>query len=292
MDLEKLRSFSIVVETGSIRKAAELLRVSPPALSKTIRTLEESLDVKLIVPSGRGISITDAGMAVAQRSRRLLADYEQFVNETQRRGQGSQTLRIGTFEIFSTHFLGWAIEHYLSDRNIVVREVVPAEIEAALLKREVDVGITYIPVPNAELDFIQIANQEMGIFGRVDKFKNQDLDQIPFCIPLTPVSGSAMSVQGLDGWPMTGPSRNIRFQVQMLETALNIAARGQGVVFCPAFLIKLYNDTVRPEFRLSRIQPPKQMKPVEMNIYLVKRKSDVENSDIRILAKALRRACS
>ena len=45
MDLTKIKYFSVVAETGSVRKAAELLQISPPALSRAISQLEDELEM-------------------------------------------------------------------------------------------------------------------------------------------------------------------------------------------------------------------------------------------------------
>ena len=55
MDTLKLKYFSAVAESGSVRRAAELLRVSPPSLSKAVAHLEAELGLKLFIRSGRNI---------------------------------------------------------------------------------------------------------------------------------------------------------------------------------------------------------------------------------------------
>src|SRR5579864_1633561 len=105
MDITKIRYFSVVAETGSVRKAADLMQLSPPALSRAIKELQKELGVKLFVPSGRGIAITDEGRLLQQRAGRLLSEYESFVSASQRTEATSNLLRIGTFEIFSTHVM-------------------------------------------------------------------------------------------------------------------------------------------------------------------------------------------
>src|SRR5207302_1354209 len=119
-----------------------------------------------------GIAITDQGRLLQQRAGRLLSEYESFVSESRRAPHevASNLLRIGTFEIFSTHVMGWAIEHCLAERPVLLREVGPAELEGALLKREIDIGITSIPIPNEALDFLKVASQELAIYGRSSIF--------------------------------------------------------------------------------------------------------------------------
>jgi len=293
MDIARIKYFSVVAETGSVRKAAELMQLSPPAVSRAIKQLEEELGLELFVPSGRGIAITDQGRLLQQRAGRLLSEFEAFVSESRRaRHQGaSDLLRIGTFEIFSTHVMGWCIEHNLADRPVLLREVGPAELEDALLKREIDIGITSIPVPNEALDFLKVATQDLAIYGKASVFNDLAFADLPFCVPISPVSGAALPVQGLDGWPSNGPRRHVRYQFAMLETGLNVASRGQAVLFCPPFVVERYNELVRERFQLERLPYPKGMKPVKLAIYLVKRRSTLLTRDVRLLKQAIRQCC-
>src|SRR5438128_6994027 len=85
MNLNRLRYFVTVVETGSIRKAAELLHLTPAALSKAIDQLARETGVELVVPDGRGIQPTVRGRAIAQHARRVLDEaalLEAFAAET------------------------------------------------------------------------------------------------------------------------------------------------------------------------------------------------------------------
>ena len=58
MELLQLQYFSEVVRQKSVTKAAQLLHISQPALSQTIRRLENELGVKLFEKSGKGIQLT------------------------------------------------------------------------------------------------------------------------------------------------------------------------------------------------------------------------------------------
>jgi DNA-binding transcriptional LysR family regulator len=291
MDLVKIKYFAVVAETGSVRRAAELLQISPPALSRAISQLEEELGFELFVPSGRGIVITDQGRQLHQRAGRLLAEYDSFLKDVRGKDRESDLLRIGSFEIFSTHFLGWAIDNFLAGRRVLVREVIPAAIENALINREIDIGITYLPVPHEELDFLKVTTQELRIYGSASNFASTPFAELPFCVPIGPVAGAALPVQGLDGWPIDGPQRRIRFQVDQLETALNIASRGRGVLFCPPFVVKLYNELLKDAYQLEQLPDPKGMKPVKMGIFLATLRSTQHGSDIKLLKQAIRRCC-
>ena len=248
--------------------------------------------MELFIPSGRGIAITDQGRRFHERAVRLLGEYQSFLSDVHGKDRDDSHLRIGTFEVFSTHFLGWAIENSLFGRRILAREMIPAALESALLNRDIDIAITYMPVPHEGLDFVKVTIQELRIFGKVGRFTKTPFAELPFCVPLVPVSSAALQAQGLDGWPIDGPQRRIRFQVDQLETALNIAARGQGVLVCPPFLVNLYNKLVKDAFHLECVPYPHGMKPIRMGIYLVKRKSMRITGDIKLLTKAIRQCCA
>ncbi|MGH9118099.1 MAG: LysR family transcriptional regulator [Acidimicrobiales bacterium] len=73
MTLTQLRSFLSVVDSGSVRAAAERLFVSQPAVSGAVASLERELGVELVAPHGRGLRVTEAGRAFAASIRAGLA---------------------------------------------------------------------------------------------------------------------------------------------------------------------------------------------------------------------------
>lgn len=97
MDLNHLRSFVAVAQSGHLTRAAETLHLSQPALSSHIKTLEEQFGVTLFERSSSGMTLTPSG-------RRLLAEAEQIIAAVQRlahsaqdlRGQPTGNLKIGT----------------------------------------------------------------------------------------------------------------------------------------------------------------------------------------------------
>ena len=56
MNLDRLRYFCVIAETGSLRRAAEILRLSPAALSKALHVLEKEVGCPLTLPAGRGLA--------------------------------------------------------------------------------------------------------------------------------------------------------------------------------------------------------------------------------------------
>src|SRR5881409_3796487 len=76
LDLAELRAFCAAVDLGSLGRAARLLRVSQPALSKRMRTMEAVVGTRLVERSPRGITATPAGTRLYVEARKLLAQAE------------------------------------------------------------------------------------------------------------------------------------------------------------------------------------------------------------------------
>ena len=76
LDLAELRAFCAAVDLGSLGRAARLLRVSQPALSKRMRTMEAVVGTPLVERSPRGITPTPAGAKLYVEARKLLAQAE------------------------------------------------------------------------------------------------------------------------------------------------------------------------------------------------------------------------
>lgn len=76
LDLAELRAFCAAVDLGSLGRAARLLRVSQPALSKRMRTIEAVVGTPLVERSTRGIAPTPAGEKLYVEARKLLVQAE------------------------------------------------------------------------------------------------------------------------------------------------------------------------------------------------------------------------
>jgi DNA-binding transcriptional LysR family regulator len=76
-DLAELRGFCAAADLGSLGRAARLLRISQPALSKRLRTLEALAGALLLERSPRGVTLTPAGTRLYVEARKLLVQAEE-----------------------------------------------------------------------------------------------------------------------------------------------------------------------------------------------------------------------
>lgn len=270
MSIDRLRYFAAVVETRNIRKAADLVGISPPSMSKAISVLESELGHKLIHADGRGIGITEKGLDIYRSSLSLLDENRRFYERLQTPGQDRKQLRIGSFEVFSSYFISSFLK-IEKDFDVLLLEKSPGEIESAILAGTVDVGITYVPSPHSSIEYVEIGSFTMGIFGQ-KKWDDQPFEEWPFAIPTTELQIYSSDIQSLDMWPKSAPRRLIKYRFELLETALQTARDGLSVLHCPAFIVKLQNAVVKSTHQLAPLKAPPGYKTIKTKAYLAARK--------------------
>jgi len=93
--LEKLRLFLVVLEEGSLRRAADRLRISQSAITRQMQSLELDLGGRVLERTSAGVRPTNGGHALAERAKTLLADYDSTMAEVRRLNRGeSERLRV------------------------------------------------------------------------------------------------------------------------------------------------------------------------------------------------------
>ena len=74
MDLKQLQYFVVSVESGSFKKAAEMLYTTQPHISKSIKNLETELNVQLLERKARGVEVTESGKKIYEYACNMLVD--------------------------------------------------------------------------------------------------------------------------------------------------------------------------------------------------------------------------
>src|SRR5262245_4295106 len=88
MDFKQLRAFLTVAETGNVTRAAEVLHLVQPAVSRQIQLLEEDIGAALFQRERRGMVLTDAGNALVSYARRAMLELERARAEIAGSSQG------------------------------------------------------------------------------------------------------------------------------------------------------------------------------------------------------------
>src|SRR3954470_22705844 len=104
LDIDLLRSFAIVAETGALSRAAERVGRSQAALSMQMKRLEALVDQRLLTRTGRGVLLTVQGERLLVHARRILVSHDDAVAELSGRSL-SGSLRFGCPDDYAQAFL-------------------------------------------------------------------------------------------------------------------------------------------------------------------------------------------
>ncbi|MDT7580649.1 MAG: hypothetical protein QOK35_1913 [Pseudonocardiales bacterium] len=148
-----LRSFLVVADELSFTRAAELLFVSQPALSKQVRGLETRLRTDLFTRGHRSNALTEAGEALVPRARRIVAEWEGAVVDVRAAADlVGRTLVVG----FHTRIgrgvvptVTAALEERLPGWRLRFRQVPWGDPSVGLEDGTVDVAVAWLPVAGA-----------------------------------------------------------------------------------------------------------------------------------------------
>lgn len=149
MDIQGLSAFLAVVELGSFSDAAVRLHITQPAVSKRIRTLEETLKARLFDRIGRDVVLTEAGRALvpsANRIAREIKDAKQIVGNLSDSISGKLSIAISHH--ISLYRLPNTIKQFIAKQPVVELDLHFMESEQAyleVLNRELELAFVTLP---------------------------------------------------------------------------------------------------------------------------------------------------
>jgi LysR family cyn operon transcriptional activator len=168
MELRHIRYFIRAAEFLHFTRAAESLYVSQPTLSIHIQQLEEELGTPLFERAGRHVRpvrLTEAGHRLLAHLRNALRELELGKEEVaELRGLVSGTLRFGSTHIFTQRLLGTALAVFSAtypEIHILMKLGTSNDIEQAILEREVDVGLAFLPPESEEIEYEVLFSDEV-----------------------------------------------------------------------------------------------------------------------------------
>lgn len=288
MDTKRLRQFCAIAETGSLTKAAALLHITHSGLSKSMKLLQEELECDLFRPSGRGLALTDRGMLVYQRAKEFLKQEERLFDFE--KNSPTSSLSIGTVEIFLSAFNEQLKINPFDNHVLTLLDLEPGNIERLIASRELDYGITYAPFPTEEIEFIEIGKYRVGCYHLSGTFAGKSISDIPFAVPSQgPLSNNPLGIKQRDGWLESIHPRKIKYQVNLLSTAIDLTLEGLSAVYIPDFVARKVNASRRSKDTLIEFPLPAKQKNV-CRAFLVKHKDQTDTNTTKKLVKMMKRA--
>ena len=184
MEFRRLRAFRTIVEAGGLTRAAGLLHMTPGALSKAMRQLEQETGQALFAKEGRGLRLTDHGRRLYSETGALMEEHARVLRALDASQQDqARALRLATYEVFSTHCLGPLLAAGLAARPCEVLELGIGALERAIADRQADIGITYAPVPQRGLTFQPIGDIDFRIYVKPGRVRRDALRLAAFRDP-------------------------------------------------------------------------------------------------------------
>lgn len=249
MDSTLLRGFLETAEAGSLSRAARRLGLSQPSLTAQIQRLERHLGAALFTRHGRGVTLTDAGLALVPRARRLLdelRDAEQAVRREQ--ATVDRTLVVGAIPTVAPYLLPAALLR-LRARDATVRVVLHEDVSASLRQRlqegAFDVVIAALPyefdaVETERLgpDPLVVAVPATHAAARAGRITLAQLQDTP-AISLDPAHCLGAQVDGFCASHGIAPS--VVCRSAQLATVLELVGAGVGVSIVPAMAAVRHN---------------------------------------------------
>jgi LysR family transcriptional regulator, nitrogen assimilation regulatory protein len=212
MNLKQLEYFVQVAELGSFSKAAVVLDIAQPALSRQVRALETELHQQLFLRNGRGVALTDAGKRLFDHSVAVL----QLVSHAREDLGASRDEPVGRVTIGLPPSIGRQFTLPLIDRfkkelpaaRLAIVEGLSSHIVEWVTTGRVDVGLVYNPNAQPGLEIVPLLQEELGLvsFARKDK----------------PKVTAPLPMKELSGYPLIVPER-VHAMRRLLETQAALA---------------------------------------------------------------------
>ncbi len=169
MDIRILNYFLIVAQEENITRAAALLHITQPTLSRQLMQLEEELGVKLFTRSKHRILLTQHGMLLKRRAQELIALAEKTKQELSQEEVLNGEIAIGSGEYQNSRLLAQILAAFRDQHPAVTFHLysgnsdhIKERIERGLL----DIGFLLEPVDVSKYEFIRSPlKEEWGILA-------------------------------------------------------------------------------------------------------------------------------
>ncbi|MFD0694675.1 LysR family transcriptional regulator [Paenibacillus sp. GCM10027628] len=167
MDIRQLQYIQEIVRLNSFTKAAEMLHITQPSISKAIKHLENELHTELFIREGKHFRLTDAGEAIMRHAGPILQLFDSLqseLNDLTYLNQGS--IRIGLPPMAGSSFFPGVIKKF-QDRyqGIAIKMVEDGakKIEESLVEGTLDVGVVLAPIDAAVFDSFPLIEDRLKV---------------------------------------------------------------------------------------------------------------------------------
>ncbi|WP_118181445.1 LysR family transcriptional regulator [Paraburkholderia phosphatilytica] len=248
LDIKPLRYFVTLAETRHFGRAAALLNLSQPPLSRQLAALEASLGVTLVERNPRNVTLTVAGEQFYADAKAILASLGQAAANAQAAAHGDiGRLTIGftmcaAYSVVPGYARAFGAAH--PDVTLQLREVVSNDLAAKVLDGEIDAAIMFPGAQDRRLVTQTILREPLCVAlsrahprARARRLDIAKLAGEPFVMAVEEVAPTLRSAI-VEHCRAGGFEPDIRFEVQLQQTVLSLVDEGVGVALVPASMRK------------------------------------------------------
>jgi DNA-binding transcriptional LysR family regulator len=286
LDINGIQAFLAVSETGSFSRAADLLCITQPAISKRIQSLEHTLGVTLFDRVGKGVRLTEAGQALLPSSRRIVGEItesERIISNLRKTTRG--ILSLATSHHIGLHRLPHVLRDYSASYPDVELKVSFMDSEQAcqqIIAGDIELAIVTLPdEPDERLEMKTLWNDPLSLvvskrhpLAATDKPTLKQLLQYSAVLPAQGTYTRKLIDQALH----LDESVKILLETHYLETIKAMVQAGLGWSMLP--LSMLDRSLVSLDIRHARTS--RQLGVVMHNM---RTKSNAANAMINLLMK-------
>ncbi len=248
--LEKIPAFLEVVKHQSMRKAATEMRITQPALSRSIQILEDAVGKKLLKRSSRGVKPTTEGLILFQFAQNLhgwVETLENNLNTSLFAMKGK--IIVGTYESIAIYF--WPrvlkeIRRIAPHFEIILQTDLSDRLHKKLITGDLDVIVSVNPDSNRKIESTELYRDFFSLYQQSGLELSQRTPILfsPYALERTGVNPSEL----LKSMQL---HQRTRFEFQSFEVILNLTAQGLGIGMLPNRVAKQFvsEGKLRPFFQ-------------------------------------------
>jgi DNA-binding transcriptional LysR family regulator len=158
MNFARLKYFQKIAELQSLRRAAEVLNISQPALTRQIQVLEHEVGAELFLRARQRLQLTEAGRLLMSRADKVLNEVSEIITEIRRLNEAKRArLVIGAVQSTLAHVLPRAVDQLKKEFPALRIEIRSSDIIPRVITGVLDVGLVTSPSSDPRLEIEPIA---------------------------------------------------------------------------------------------------------------------------------------
>ena len=241
--LHEMEVFVAVADAGSLARAARRLRVSPPAVTRAVSSLEERLGARLFNRTTRSLSLTEAGLRFLESTRRLLSE----IDAAERGALGESTTPAGHLTVTASVAFGRAavapmISEFLRSHPRVTASLVLVDRVVNLVEEGIDVAVRIGQLPDSTLVARRVGEVQRILVASPEYLAKHGEPGSPADLKLHSVialSGLVPSREWrfVDGAATVHVALQPRFEVNDAAAAIDAAEAGDGITAALSYMV-------------------------------------------------------